>query len=223
MTGHTPDADSLRRAAARGDTVQVGELLKRGVNPGAVGRDGKTALHHAARTGRVKVVRQLLTGGAEVDVDSQIFAHENSDRRILKLLHDHGMNQAIRRGSREWLERLLADGASVSARNSDLRTPLHTAAACGNAEAGAILIDHGADVNARDSGAETPLHGAAACGSREMVELLVRHGADASAEDSAGMTPENFARTMGQHAVAEILHRAKHDPKEAVRPTGHGR
>lgn len=197
---------ALHHAAREGRADVVTLLLDRGACPNAGDKSGMTPLHLATGAGRVGAVRALLERGAEVDVDSLVLAHDRSDRRILKLLHDFGLRNAIRKGDRHGeVEQFLADGASVNARDADLCTPLHAAASAGNAEAARVLIAHGAEIDARDAGGETPLHKAAAHGAGDVVELLVAHGADVAAPDQAGMTPENYARTMGRQALAARL------------------
>ncbi|MBK9126337.1 MAG: ankyrin repeat domain-containing protein [Phycisphaerales bacterium] len=205
MTGRKQDVAKLHKAAATGNVLAVRSLLAATVDPDAADNAGLTPLHLAASCGRVAAVRALLDGGAAVDVDSLVFGHEKHDRRVLKLMHDFGLRDAIRKGDQEEVEQFLADGASVAARDVDLCTPLHMAASVGNARAARALIDRGAEIDARDAGGETPLHKAAAQGASELVELLVSHGADASARDLAGMTPEHYARTLGRQAVAVRL------------------
>lgn len=197
---------ALHHAAREGQAEVVTLLLDRGGCPNAADKSGLTPLHLATGGGRVGAARALLERGAEVDVDSLVLAHDRSDRRMLKLLHDFGLRNAIAKGDRQAeVEQFLADGASVNARDADLCAPLHVAASVGNAEAARTLIAHGADVDARDAGGETPLHKAAAHGAGDVVELLVAHGADVAARDQAGMTPENYARTMGRQALAARL------------------
>lgn len=196
---------ALHHAARAGHADIAALLLSRGADPDAVDRYGRTALWLAAAGGRVRTVRVLLEGGAAVDVDSLACAHDNGDRRVLLLLHDYGVRAAIRKNDSENLEVLLRDGASELARDADLKTPLHLAAACGSIDAARVLLGHGADADARDRGMETPLHEAAGRGNSEVVDLLLQKGADASALDASGMTAEHFARTMGHHALAVRL------------------
>ena len=86
------------------------------------------------------------------------------------------------------------------------RTPLHEAAARGEAEIGRLLIEHGADVNARGGArAATPLHAAAVCGHRELVNLLLGANADRKAVDDLGATAEEWAESFGHSELAAYL------------------
>jgi ankyrin repeat protein len=49
----------------------VGELLRRGANPNLPDKDGVTALHEAARLGRLEICRKLINAGARVDVTNK--------------------------------------------------------------------------------------------------------------------------------------------------------
>ena len=71
------------------------------------------------------------------------------------------------------VERQLAAGDPVDARDSRGNTPLFTAASNGSRDIAAVLIAHGADVNARNAQGFTPLHGAAYWRNDDVAELLV--------------------------------------------------
>ena len=72
-------------------------------------------------------------------------------------------------------------------------TPLHFAAASGNAEAFKALVAAGADIEARDENGRTPLHFVAAHGNAEAIKASVAAGADIEARDENGRTPLYFA------------------------------
>ena len=76
--------------------------------------------------------------------------------------------------TREILKLLIADGADISAIETNGRTPLHIAAATNNLYAAKLLLDSGAKVMVEDADGKTPLDLAA---SVEMVELLKEYGA----------------------------------------------
>ena len=61
------------------------------------------------------------------------------------------------------------------------QTPLHVAAARGDAGLCALLLRHGADAGARAADGRTPLHGAAAAGDVRALGVLLEHGAAAGA------------------------------------------
>jgi ankyrin repeat protein len=58
----------LHIATYKGDVKRVKELLKKGANPNAKDKDGRTPLHAAAYEGHVDVVRLLLEHGADPNI-----------------------------------------------------------------------------------------------------------------------------------------------------------
>ena len=86
-------------------------------------------------------------------------------------------------------------------------TPLHAAAAQGQADAAAWLLARGAAVSAvrEDGWRDTPLHYAAASGCRDTCDVLLAYGADPGAANFAGITPASVAATAGHHVLAKHL------------------
>ncbi|MCY4296802.1 MAG: ankyrin repeat domain-containing protein, partial [Gammaproteobacteria bacterium] len=74
------------------------------------------------------------------------------------------------------IERCLAAGADINARNEDRETPLHHAAEVGNTETINALIEAGANLNARAWMGESPLHHAAESGNAETINALLAAG-----------------------------------------------
>ncbi|KAJ1476985.1 ankyrin repeat-containing domain protein, partial [Baffinella frigidus] len=90
------------------------------------------------------------------------------------------------------VRQLLADGADVTERGGQFNTtPLHGAAAKGDAEVVLLLLEHGADSSATHSsgGAWTPLHYAAIQCRDDVARLLLDNGAEVSARDIHGRSP----------------------------------
>src|SRR5262249_10632251 len=77
---------------------------------------------------------------------------------------------------------LIDAGADVGALTTTGAAPLHFAAASGNREIIALLLDRGASVNVREpQWGQTPLMFAAAAGRTDAVRLLLARGADVRA------------------------------------------
>lgn len=89
----------------------VQELIARGANLEAKGRDGETALHAAAVCGSMDDVQALLTAGASPNTA------DRDGNTPLHIAHTHT----------EVLHLLLQHGAEVNARNKWGRTPLQEA------------------------------------------------------------------------------------------------
>ena len=128
-------------------------------NPGANKR-----LLDAVAQGDIKVVKELLTNGANVGA-------KNAGGETV-------LNLAVFCGHKKIVELLIENGANVNERYHSGETPLHLAAHLEHKGIVELLIKNGADVNAKSSPnpfAETPLDKAGVA--NETVDLLRRHGA----------------------------------------------
>ncbi|KAI9331657.1 ankyrin repeat-containing domain protein [Zopfochytrium polystomum] len=168
-------------------------------------RIGGTALHDAARTGRVAIVKALLERKADTSFATVagatpfLEACEGGHREVAELLLGKPGGDAVKtadengrtalhvaagKGHPELVSWLLGlPGVSVGALTGgeSKGTPLHVAAAAGHAEVVRVLLRAGADKDAKAEGGATPLHLAAQQGAAEVVVLLVEHGADVAA------------------------------------------
>jgi ankyrin repeat protein len=155
-------------AAMRGDAEAVRALLKQGADVNAPQGDGSTALHWAAETNNVEIVRLLLDASANVDATTRNGA--------LTPLH-----VGAEAGSAAVVELLLQAGADANIKSTRDVTALHLAAAAGSVETVQALMEHGADVNARESAAgQTPLLFAAENNRAGVIKALLAGGADPS-------------------------------------------
>jgi len=97
---------------------------------------------------------------------------------------------AAAEGNLEAIKQHVSAGTDINTREPYGRsTPLIVAAAFGQTEAAALLIENGADVNAVNNEGATPLHAAAFFGRTDTVKLLLAKGADVNAENNKGQTP----------------------------------
>jgi ankyrin repeat protein len=152
----------IHEAAAMGDCnrlhalITVDALLAR-----AVSADGWPPLHLSAAFATPQAVEFLLEHGAHV--------HQVS--------HNAMRNQALHAcvalgNSLESLRLLLEAGADVNATQAGSYTPLHQAAANGNAAAIALLLGHGADRTACCDQSKTPADYARERGHNDLAALL---------------------------------------------------
>ena len=112
---------------------------------------------------------------------------------------------AAEAGGIEACKALLDAGASVNARDSDNRTPLHFAASNGHQGVCSLLIDRNASVDARDSIKLAPLHLAAFEGHQDVCMLLIDRNASVDARDINNLAPLHCAAVNGHQEVCSLL------------------
>jgi ankyrin repeat protein len=226
----------LARASANASTPVVAALLDAGADPTElVGEPGDpvhttpgelSPLRLAIRAGNLRTGALLRARGVAddaTDIDRFLGACARGDRLTAQRLlatHPRLRDQFSDRdeaaildvassGSAEVAVRLMLElGFSPHTRNSFGETPLHLAAAAGDADTVRVLLEHGAELDARDDNYHgTPL-GYATVSSREAsrsdgdwaatVRLLLDAGADRTGVWVPGMPP--------REDVAEVLH-----------------
>jgi len=132
----------------------------------ARGPEGSTPFMYAVLYTGVPALERLLKQGADVN--------QRNDANATALMWAAGDLEKTRL--------LVAHGAEVNARSSDLRTPLMVAARCpGNSATVKFLLDRGANPNpnAHPVAESSPLIEAATAGDAASMELLLAKGADA--------------------------------------------
>jgi ankyrin repeat protein len=122
--------------------------------------------------------------------------------------------QALTRGDLVEIDRLLAEGANVDARDRYGQTGLLIATRLGHLEVVRRLIGHGADLNHAAKFRLSPLMFAAMHGRADIARLLVDAGADVSLQGSgapgfAGRTAADLARARGDHELATWMEQAE--------------
>jgi uncharacterized membrane protein YfcA len=118
---------------------------------------------------------------------------------------ESALHQAVEKGDRQTLERLLAAGADPNARTPSGETVLHYAAFPADAWFAARLIRAGADVRAVNSAGESALHWAALEANVEVARTLIEAGADANARDAKGNLPLHVAAYNGELEMVQLL------------------
>ncbi len=202
--------------------------------------DGSTPLLEACRFKSEKVVRFLLSNGADPNlvVDGctplaeAVMLSENF--LIVKELLAHGANAnlneaefgttlitAAANGFTQILHELLQGGADTSIKNSEGECALSFAACYGHLDCVKALLTAGADPNSRDLDEGTPLLYAVMQQDQhvELVNELLSAGADVNARDKSGMTPLGVAADYAHDDIAILLLRNGARPK-CCRPDG---
>ncbi|KAM9620665.1 cyclin-dependent kinase 4 inhibitor C isoform 1-T2 [Morphnus guianensis] len=120
-----PSGNELASAAAKGDLVQLTNLLQKNVNVNAQNGFGRTALQ-VMKLGDPKIARRLLLSGADPNLkDSTGFA----------VIHD-----VAREGFADTLQTLLEFQADVNVEDDEGNLPLHWAAREGHARVVEVLL-----------------------------------------------------------------------------------
>lgn len=101
--------------------------------------------------------------------------------------------------------RLLADGASLQARDRFGAMALSQAAKAGDVEIVELFLEHGADINARNLDGSTALFLAAEAGRHTAVEALIAHGADVNLPGRSSITPIAAAAYSGDESLVHLL------------------
>jgi ankyrin repeat protein len=126
-------------------------------------RRGKTALHLAARTGKVSCCSTLVEGGADVNpVDDNLFTPLHSAADV---------------DSADVIRYLVKHGADINARTARGASPLIVALAQESMNALNALAELGANLELLDDFGSTALHMAAMEGKLGVVSALVAKGA----------------------------------------------
>jgi ankyrin repeat protein len=153
----------------RNDVEAVRTLLRQGADVNVPQNDGMTALHWAARNGRVEIVEMLVYAGAHLEAGTRIGSYTP-------------LHLAGKAGDAAMVAALLEAGADANAATAASgATALHFAAAAGSAPTITTLLDYGANPNATETAwGNTPLMFAAAANHVGAVAALVERGADIS-------------------------------------------
>ncbi|KAK9884841.1 hypothetical protein WA026_009067 [Henosepilachna vigintioctopunctata] len=118
-------------------------------------------LHDAVTHNRKQVVRSILEGGGDVNVQ---------DDRGTTALHI-----AAKNGDLEMLEMLLEFGADTTVEGKYGDTALNVSCTCENPKITSMLLKHGSNINHRNRFGETPLHIASKFDQIAIVKLLLCH------------------------------------------------
>ncbi|XP_049762865.1 ankyrin-1-like [Schistocerca cancellata] len=171
------------------DNIEITKfLMKKHQQEIGCDNDGNNILHCAARARRdaLDKVKYILNKKLTTLEEK----NENGETALMcavQLPSWHTEKQTL-------VQILLTSGASPNAKDSQGKTPLHIAAAEGDAKTVEALIAAGADVTERDLNGRMPLHWAAQSYSAEAVELLLnerneQHEMVINQQDNGGQTP----------------------------------
>ncbi len=167
----TGEGNLIDRVRA-GHVEQALALLEQGADPNegpqAGDRDQRSALILAAQLPETRLLRAMISHGADVN------RVQGGLTPLLAATRDsyHGRAEAVMT--------LLANGADPSFADADGNTPLHGAALSVEPSVAAMLIDAGANPNVLNRTGLTPLATACRAGNWALVQYLLEHGARAA-------------------------------------------
>ncbi|RLS47366.1 MAG: DUF1573 domain-containing protein [Planctomycetota bacterium] len=185
-TKETEAAPAIVLAARSSDPVAMKAALAAGGGTETPERmSQRTALHFAAESGNMDIVKMLLDAKA----------NPNAQDRTGKT----PVTVAAEKGKIDVLTALLAAGGDANARDQVQGSPLLWASGLGTTEAVVILLKANANPNIQDVNGMTPLMWAAGVGKPETVTVLLAKGADAKAID----------RLTGESALMRALRTGK--------------
>lgn len=194
---HAGSYDDLITAVKFDYVEVVQDLLLKGIDPNSVEPTrGETILMLALREHSDKVFN-LLMAQPEIKIEARA---NNGDTVIMIASYEENLNA---------VKKLITSDAQI---NQPGWTALHYAAAKGNLDIIALLLEHSAYIDTESPNKTTPLMMAVRSGKSEAITLLLDEGADATIKNQLGLTALDFALKYEQQEIAEILkeHIKKH-------------
>ncbi|KAJ6582574.1 ankyrin repeat-containing domain protein [Mycena vulgaris] len=188
---HSASVDQTTKDARLHSISQHGLVASASASVDQAENDGWTALHFAARSGRLSLGQLLIAHSASVDQAASNgctalhFPSVGSHLDVAQLLIEHSayVDQAENNG---W-------------------TALHFATQSGRLNVAQLLIEHSASVDQTDNNGWTALHFATQSGRLNVAQLLIEHSASMDQATKDGRTALHFASEGGHLDVTRLL------------------
>ncbi|KAF3933260.1 Ankyrin-2 [Dactylella cylindrospora] len=218
--GQTP----LDFAAAAGHVSTIKILMAKGATISEAGV--RSAVHSAAREGKLEVVKYLLEipssmkGETRIDINHLVGEKRSALHEALCGGHEQVVTYLVQRGidvnlkdefgigavhiasedgNEALLKPLLISRLRINETDQEGATALHRAAKGGHAAIVQLLLGKGAGVNLKDADGNAPIHLALQAGRNyeNVIGLLLSHGADIKYKNAAGKTVVEEAQEKG--------------------------
>lgn len=167
MGNHFAQTETLPFLIENQELLSAIKLLQHGADPNQLGSSGKSCLRIALEQGNPALYR--------------IF-HQTGGRIIPPLFGESPLHFAVRHGHNKLVRFLLRNSQSFTnyknSKNSEGRTPLHLAAALGNAELTAILLKYNSEKDVKDLHGKKPKDLAIETNPKGLEEILELLGSE---------------------------------------------
>lgn len=168
---------SLHRAVVFDHSIETISLIINSCsNINSQNDDGKTPLYYAIETNNKKIIKLLIDHGADVNINPY---------------NDTTLNAAIvHMCDQDIIDLFITHGYKLSPNDSLLRCAIYF----DNDDIIDLLINNGADVNQQDAYGQTPLHQAILYNKNyKVIVILINHGANPNIKNNKGDTPISLA------------------------------
>ena len=215
-------ASGLSNTDGHADAVQA--LLDADVNPDDVDNKGRSALHHAAIHGNLKIAQVLLRGKADLTLQDDLLdwtplhhAARNNQKEVVCLFINQDVDLFVS-DSDGWTSMHIAAMWShvpvmevlwqaapdlLNYMSNNGRTPLHFAEDA--IRSTKWLLAHSIDVDTMSDAGETTLMMSAFSGQDTIVELLLSHNASVTLRDKRQQTALHYAAKLGHTKIAQKI------------------
>ncbi|KAH0563355.1 hypothetical protein GP486_002074 [Trichoglossum hirsutum] len=161
LTGDDARETALNIAADMGSLESVKVLVKGGCDPSLPDAKGRNAIHAAARSGKLRIVRYILEKQPRCSWSSLVNRRGDNSETPL--------HSAVQGENPDIISFLLEAGGDPKIDGASASSPLHWAAEKGLTKIAAMLLQHTKEPNPRDKDDETPLHLAARAGKFDFI------------------------------------------------------
>ncbi|XP_057810433.1 potassium channel AKT1-like [Salvia miltiorrhiza] len=192
-------------AAARKDDLLLQRMLKRGLDPNELDRDGRNPLHLAASNGSIECVLLLLDHGADPNI-------RDSEGKVPLWDAILGRHEVV-------IKALVDNGATLA--SGDIGEFACYAAEQDNIELLKEITKFGGDVTSLSSSGTTALHTAVSQDKLEVVKFLIEQGANIDKPDSHGWTSRALAHHQGHKEMMALFQTIQHLKKTMSLPPLH--